>query len=157
MKWCIFGAEEECTLWRNYTLAKWRVEVTLPFPFPAFEMGCLFRKGIFFRLWYPEKSPLFNYLKLLLGSKWNFYEFKKPPIAPDFSSDNEWEMETFSYEIDEWHDVMTNFTYPTFSITLNFVRNSGYHNFTLIIPIIFICIIANLGLILPGIFLILNF
>ena len=82
---------------------------------------------------------------------------KKPSIAPDFSSDNEWDLESFSYEVADWDDVMTNFAYPTFSISLNFVRNSGYHNFTLIIPIIFICIIANLGLILPGIFRTLNF
>ena len=119
--------------------------------------GAYIERNFFFDCDIPKKSPLFNYLKLLWGSKWNFYEFKKPAIAFDFSSDNEWELETFSYEVEDWPDFMTDFVYPTFSITLNFVRNSGYHNITLILPIIFICIIANLGLILPGIFRILSF
>ena len=67
-----------------------------------------------------------------------------------FDASHEWELASYDYSKTTTKNKMTGFDFPTMTVTVYLNRRTSYHSVTLILPIIFVVIIANLGLVLPA-------
>ena len=69
---------------------------------------------------------------------------------PYYDDNNEWTLLSYSYEQDTVTDLIAQNKFNTLKMTINCRRNDGFYTVTLFMPILFLTILAPIGLILPA-------
>lgn len=67
-----------------------------------------------------------------------------------FDASHEWHLASYEYEKSIKKNKMTGFDFPTLTVTLSLERLTPYYTLTVTLPVVFVVVIANLGLIIPG-------
>ena len=69
---------------------------------------------------------------------------------PFYDDNNEWDLLSYSYEQSSVTDVIAQSKFNTIKMTINCRRNNGFYVITLFFPILFLTLLAPIGLILPA-------
>ena len=69
---------------------------------------------------------------------------------PFYDDNNEWELLSYSYEQSSVTDLIAQNKFKTLQMTINCRRNNGFYTVTLFMPILFLTLLAPIGLILPA-------
>ena len=67
-----------------------------------------------------------------------------------YDQSHEWELMSYSYGILDKKNKATGYHFPTLVVSLEVRRMTPFYSVTVILPVIFVVVIANLGLIIPG-------